>query len=200
MICDSAHPPDGIVQLPCGDLWCKPCLNGAVNHILVNRSSWPPFCHDIDINEVRTSLDDHLFHVLDQVKDELQSDNPVFCHVAQCSKFIPVDAGSDQGQFVRCPECHEFTCVECKAAKDQHVKPQECPDLITKEDKELAEKKGWKQCPNKRCQKLIEWAEGCPRMKCDCGTIFCYECGKLMKLEDGACPCLMPGARIPEGP
>lgn len=185
------------MHLNCRHTWCNICLNVLVNRGIRNRGFWPPTCcKPIDINDLRPILDDNVVRVLDQNIDELQSDNPVYCHVAKCSKFILVDKGSDQGQFVRCPECHAFTCVECKAAKDKHVQPLlECPDLITEEDKELAKKEGWKQCPNKRCQRLIERPEGCQFMICACGTYFCYDCGS--QVENGTCSCLLPNLSDP---
>lgn len=184
-----------MAHLACGHTWCKACLNAIVMLGLRERNAWPPFCcktEGVDLDAVRSSLDANVVDLLDLIGEELDSNNPIWCHVPQCSKFIPVDTGSDQGQFVRCPKCHEFTCAECKAGKDKHVKLGECPELITKEDKELAEKEGWKQCPNKRCQKLIEMAEGCREMTCECGTVFCYECGHTIDLKDGKCPCSRP--------
>lgn len=197
---DEVDPPDSMAHLACGHTWCKGCLNEIVKIGLRQRNDWPPFCCDtegMDLDAVRSSLDADVVDLLDRSREELDCNNPVYCHVPQCSKFISVDTGGDQGQFVRCPKCHEFTCVECKAGKDKHVKSGECPDLITKEDKELAEKEGWKQCPNKRCQKLIELTEGCRAMRCECGTTFCFECGHTMDLEDGKCPCSREGYGVP---
>lgn len=125
---------------------------------------------------------------MNEVMEELQSEDPTFCHVPKCSAFIPVDADNDHGQFIRCQQCHELTCVKCKGPKDQHVKPDECPDLISKEDKELVKKKGWKQCPNKKCRKVIARSKGCPLMTCECGTAFCYKCGGMFD-EDMNCKC-----------
>lgn len=184
-----------MVHLACGHTWCKGCLNKIVMMGLRERTARPPFCcrtEGVNVDALRSSLDANVVDLLDRMRQELDYINPIYCHVPQCSKFIPVDTGSDQGQFVRCPKCHEFTCMECKAAKDKHVKSGECPDLISKEDKELAEKAGWKQCPNKRCQKLIEKAGGCRFMECECGTAFCYECGHMYDLEDKPCPCFRP--------
>lgn len=192
---EGGDPPDSLVHLACGHTWCKGCLNETVMFGLRQRTAWPPFCcktEGVDLDSVRSSLDTNLVDLLDLIREELDCNNPIYCHVPQCSKFIPVDTGSDQGQFVRCPKCHEFTCVECKAGKHKHVKSGECPDLISKEDKELAEKEGWKQCPNKRCQKLIELAGGCRLMECECGVAFCFECGHMLDLEDMQCPCSRP--------
>lgn len=74
--------------------------------------------------------------------------------------------------------------MECKRSKDQHVKPRECPELISKEDKELAEKEGWRQCPKKGCQNLISKNGGCRVIECEYGTHFCFDCGGLVRLNE----------------
>lgn len=189
---DAIYPPDDAVQLTCGHTWCKHCLKEEVVHSLQNRNWWPPRCCKpigIDVSAVRSSLDEDLVQRMDETMEVFQSDNPVFCHFPKCGKFIPVNTDSDQGQFVHCTKCQRLTCVECKAAKDKHINPHECPDLISKEDKKLAEKEGWRQCPNKRCQKMLEKGDGCETMICVCGTKFCFDCGIVMNNQGGKCAC-----------
>lgn len=181
------------MHLNYGHIWCKGCLNRHVFTSLESRGTWPPPCcqrHVIDIDAVRPSLEDHVIKRLDCIRAELECENPVYCHVPTCSELIPVPTSSDESGFIRCPKCHELTCVICKAAKDKHTKPRQCPELISEEDKELAKRKGYRQCPNERCQSLIERTGGCERITCKCGTDFCYNCGRQFdQTSDHASPC-----------
>lgn len=70
------------------------------------------------------------------------------------------------------------TCTACLHLESDHdpTTPSTCPDRIESMDQDLCAERGWKSCPS--CQEMIEKAEGCDHMQCDCGHEFCYQCGR----------------------
>ena len=45
----------------------------------------------------------------------------------------------------------------------------------------------YKTCPN--CQTWTTKEDGCNKIKCICGTCFCYKCGKIIPSSMKDCPC-----------
>ncbi|RYP85303.1 hypothetical protein DL770_005049 [Monosporascus sp. CRB-9-2] len=197
--CTFEVAPDEIVYLVCGHPWCKDCLNNNLRASLSSRQNYPPRCcrstpNGIDLSAIQAYLDEDVLLRFIDVGEEYASKDPTFCFDPRCGAFIPVSETQSQqnAQWVTCQHCKKITCTECKGDKDLHPTPEQHPDLISKEDRELAEKEGWKQCPNQKCRKMIERTEGCDHMKCECGTHFCYQCGRHLDDRDVtemACNC-----------
>ncbi|RYO87783.1 hypothetical protein DL762_004073 [Monosporascus cannonballus] len=197
--CTLEVAPNEIVYLVCGHPWCKDCLNNHLRASLSSRQNYPSRCcrstpNGIDLSVIQAYLDEDVLFRLIDVGEEYASKDPKFCFDPKCSAFIPVPETESQqtAQWVTCQRCKRVTCTECKGDKDLHPTPEQHPDLISKEDRELAEKEGWKQCPNRKCRKMIERTEGCDHMKCECGTHFCYQCGRHLggrDVTEMACNC-----------
>lgn len=163
-----------------------------------SRQNFPPKCcqslpNGIELASVKDYLDDELVLRLTELLEEYETDDPTYCANPKCGIFIPTrDAMVDR--YIACPQCDTQTCLRCNGPKDLHTKPLQCPEIISKEDRELVEREGWKQCPRLKCRKVVARSEGCDHMECVCGTEFCYRCGReLNPDEDGitgmACNC-----------
>ena len=201
--CSSIVSADEIVYLACGHPWCKDCLNNNIRAALTQRSTWPPHCCEytrddgINVMSIQSHLDDDVLLRMFEVGEEFMSKNPVFCFDPKCSEFIPdpeKGKSEERGQWATCLHCYKVTCVQCKGAKDLHPTPDEHPDIFTKENRDLSDQQGWKQCPNPNCHHIIEKLDGCDHMECDCGTHFCYRCGRPLEEAGGeidglACNC-----------
>ena len=194
--CDSVVQDNELVYLTCGHVWCSDCLNNNLRAALSNRTMFPPRCCNatpdgINMNAVESYLeDDVLFRYLN-VGEEYASPDPTFCCDPKCGIFIKVPA-NNISQWASCAKCHKSTCIQCKGAYLDHPTADDHPELISKEDKELAEREGYKQCPNPKCRNLLERIDGCDHMTCDCGTNFCYRCGRSLDYDSVggmACNC-----------
>ena len=195
--CESVVQDNELVYLTCGHVWCADCLNNNLQAALSNRTVFPPRCcnatpNGIDMIVVEGYLEDDVLIRYLKVGEEYASPDPTFCADVKCGVFINVPAGNTS-QWAFCTKFHKSTCIQCKVAYLDHPTPDVHPELISKEDKELAEREGYKQCPNSKCRKLLERIDGCDHMTCVCGTHFCYRCGRSLNygsVDGMACNCL----------
>ncbi|XP_019101862.1 PREDICTED: probable E3 ubiquitin-protein ligase RNF144A-B [Camelina sativa] len=108
----------------------------------------------------------------------------IYCPNPRCSALISINEAEVRR---RCFECGQLLCIKCKVS--WHV-DLSCDDYKklgpnpTADDmlKALANKKLWRQC--EKCKHMIELSEGCIKVTCRCGHMFCYKCGKS---KAGAC-------------
>lgn len=205
--CYNPVAPEEVVYLTCGHVWCRDCLNNNIRAALSQRNNFPPECcgvadrsGGINIAAISSHLDDDVLIRWLAVGEEFACPNPTYCHNQRCGSFIPTPSTtttttitSSSSQWATCRQCHTTTCTDCKAAYLTHSLPAFHPDLISAEDQALATQQGWKQCPNLSCRKLLERIDGCDHMTCcDCGTDFCYRCGRVFdheSLQGLACNC-----------
>ncbi len=188
--CTSEVAPHEIVYLNCGHRWCSGCLNNNIRVALSNRSNYPPRCciftpSGIDLPSIQSHLEEDVLLRLIDVGEEYATKDPTFCFDPRCSAFISIPKNQEPTQWATCQRCKKITCVSCKGDQNLHPSPDQHPDPMSKEDRELSVKQGWKQCPNSGCRKMIERSEGCDSMKCECGTYFCYRCGRHLDVMSG---------------
>lgn len=153
---ETVHPAD-LVTLPCGDHYCRQCLNDRFDSAALNEGDFPPACAHgpIELTSVRTSLLRSVVRAYEAIQEEFSTPNRVYCHVSTCSAWIPPDRISVNA--ANCPACNKATCAYCKAKL--HARG-ECPDdpevrsLMT-----TAQEEGYQQCS--QCRRLIERTEGC---------------------------------------
>ena len=180
---------DDPLYVECGHVWCKSCLNQYFAQSFTDRDQFPPRCcrpEGFDLEVIGMHLEDEiLIHVMDKW-EEWTAKDPTYCSNMQCNVFVPeyrVD-----GQWGVCLNCKVKTCVECKEGEARHPTPDQHPEPEKDEENaKLAETEGWKYCPNKKCNKIVEKIEGCDTMTCKCGQQFCYRCGN--GLEGYPCTC-----------
>lgn len=201
LVCGSEFGVNEAIYLNCGHGWCRDCLNSSARIALGNRNDYPARCcantpDGIDISVLQNHLDEDILLRFATVYEEYSCKDPTFCFNPRCGAFISaskVETRRPSSQWATCQHCSKTTCIECKGDKDLHPSPDQHLDLLSKEDRELSEKQGWKQCPNPSCRKMIERIDGCDHMRCQCGTNFCYRCGRPLthsgNLTDLACNC-----------
>ncbi|KAH8894220.1 hypothetical protein GQ53DRAFT_615292, partial [Thozetella sp. PMI_491] len=165
------------VKAPCGHYFCPECLERNFKVGMSGEQNWPPNCCGVPFNVEASLITQALIgqdtvSLYRDVKEEFQSTDRLYCHVPNCSAFIP--ARDRTMRYGRCQNCQELTCCDCKRIfLGFHV----ClanTDLaqVTR----LADKKGWRECS--KCSQLIERTYGCNHMTCICGHEFCYQCGR----------------------
>lgn len=131
---------------------------------------------EVDFETLKEFLDPANKTRLVHCQKEYGVRNPTWCFIPTCSAMLHDDEEPWRVQFLACAHCNEHTCTKCKALKTAHPGPGMCPDLLSAEDRALMEEKGWKQCPNTWCRKVIERSSGSLMMACLCGTRFCWKC------------------------
>ncbi len=152
----TVHPAD-LITLPCGDHYCKQCLNERFDSAAYNEASFPPACAHgpIELASVRSSLLRSVVRAYEARQEEFSTPNRVYCHEATCSAWIPPDHISDNVAI--CPACNKLTCAYCRGKLHEDG---ECPDdpairsLMT-----TAQREGYQQCW--QCKRLIERFAGC---------------------------------------
>ncbi len=170
------------LYVECGHVWCKSCLNQYFAQSFTNRERFPPRCcrpEGFNLEVIGMHLDDEvLIHIMDKWEEWTTTD-PTYCSNMQCNVFVPeyrVD-----GQWAVCLSCKAKTCVECKEGEARHPAPDQHPDPEKNEENaKLADVEGWKYCPNRKCNRIVEKIEGCDTMTCKCGQKFCYRCGNSL--------------------
>ncbi|GAA6029673.1 hypothetical protein JCM8097_000996 [Rhodosporidiobolus ruineniae] len=105
----------------------------------------------------------------------LDTQDPLYCPNPRCSIRVLRHDDPNQPQAV-CPACRSCICTACDTfwhtgmtcEKFQKANAEDFAVL------ELAKTKGWKRCPG--CKTMVEHAQGCFHMTCDCGREWCYRC------------------------
>ena len=90
--------------------------------------------------------------------------------------------------FGRCRglDCGNVTCMVCEYYNHdpddmlQHICLGKFPAHEKRAQAFLGLKRGkdWQQCPSRTCERRIELSEACNHIDCQCGTGFCFICGK----------------------
>ncbi|KAF2005102.1 hypothetical protein P154DRAFT_530776 [Amniculicola lignicola CBS 123094] len=101
-------------------------------------------------------------------------------------------------KYADCNACSLRTCLNCKhEIKDTKLHNHVCD--VPEDDKKFqdtAAKEGYKECYN--CGRVVELAEACNHITCECGEEFCYICGKYWEGLHG-CPHYGPAEYDDEG-
>lgn len=155
----------------CCHAFCSACLQSGVKNVLKTRALFKCCGQVVPAKTVaKYAALDHASTVRYATYiDEKSDPNPIFCHSRICSAYIPAHCINELG--ARCPACKGLTCEVCK----QRVHKGLCA-TDGKMLKQMAKEKRWKFCPG--CAQLVERVDGCKSVKCLCGVIFCYNCGR----------------------
>ena len=195
---DEVTDETGALLRECGHKWHTECLNRCFKVALSSKQHFPPRCCRsvlhvnrgcIDYQPIKGQLDDEVVDLWNERAEEWLSNDPTYCQTEGCTGgFIPqaqINSGS-----AHCLVCGQDMCVECKAPSSAHINGSH-PSMLSEADKALMEEKKWKQCPNLRCRKVLERADGCDHMTCsECGEQFCYRCGQKQSPASVGCTCV----------
>ena len=170
--CASRLVRNDLVELRCGDLWCRSCLERVFECAMKDETVYPPRCcvSTISLKSVRHHIPKRLFREYQAKQLELSTRDKTYCHKLRCSAFIAPHS-IHNGQAI-CQKCRSKTCAKCR--QEWHFGP--CPEFGDVHDfMKFAESRRWKRCPE--CRRMVEREEGCNHMGCRCGCEFCYGCG-----------------------
>ncbi|EEE69770.1 hypothetical protein OsJ_29483 [Oryza sativa Japonica Group] len=98
---------------------------------------------------------------------------------------LPLRAAASKAS---CPTCSRAFCLQCEEPWDDRHGGGGGGDggarcALT----QLAKGREWRRCPS--CRAMIDKIDGCKRMTCRCGTVFCYDCGSSFNPRMYSCKC-----------
>ncbi|KAF2689765.1 hypothetical protein K458DRAFT_400451 [Lentithecium fluviatile CBS 122367] len=177
------------IELPCWNHWvCTDDLADFFVRATENESLYPPRCCDaillLDEFEQYIPQDTQVaFMMKEQGEYQILQKYRVYCADTSCAKFLS-PAGHIKDSDVNITysicegsDCGKATCVICKALLNDGIQGHTCevPEHERK-FKETAQQQGYKECFT--CGATVELAEACNHITCECGSSFCYVCGK----------------------
>ncbi|XP_010436716.2 PREDICTED: E3 ubiquitin-protein ligase dbl4 [Camelina sativa] len=120
----------------------------------------------------------------------------IYCPYPTCSMLMSktkLSSETDQSSNARsCIKCYGRFCIDCKVPWHSDLSCDEYKNLNGElNDMKLASlaiDNMWRQCDH--CGHLIGRDEGCRRMTCKCGHVFCYICGIDWSQEECPSSCL----------
>lgn len=162
--CSDAFAQEKTWHVPCGHDYCHGCIKTLVTASIADESLFPPRCCNQALPLLDPSsagfefLPAKLRLQLISKKDEFETVDRTYCHIATCSTFLSTkaDIRSDIGD---CPACHALTCAICKGAAHDGGCPK---DTASQEVLRIARENGWQQCHG--CKRLVELDTGCNHM------------------------------------
>ncbi|KAK0383052.1 hypothetical protein NLU13_8968 [Sarocladium strictum] len=169
--CDEALPLLERVECPCTHFYCFSCIGDFVKVSMQDEAHFPARCcgQIIPRATIKPALSTEVWSQYLAKTSEFGTRIRLYCH--SCHAFVP--STRIQNEIGQCMKCGNQTCVHCKKQEHQH----ECPkDDVTATFLRFAETQDWQRCPS--CRAIVEKQFGCQHMSCNCGTEFCYGCGK----------------------
>lgn len=124
--CLNDFPCHQLAQCPCSHEYCRDCLRRMLTGPLTDEGLWPPRCCkqriDPEQNQMRIFVEAQLLGKYLARKLEMETPNRTYCHISDCSRFIPPQGIRDDTGA--CPKCQVRTCCICKAAPHEGT---DCP-------------------------------------------------------------------------
>lgn len=170
----------------CSHFFCKDCIS---NHIaakvednIANVKCPQPGCETVlEPNNCNSILPKNVLDLWGDVLCEaaIVGIQKLYCPFVDCSVTL-IDDGGEAVTEAECPSCKRMFCAKCNVKWHGEVECEEFQKLRLEEDDDLiaikfAEQMNWKRCPH--CRIYVDRIEGCPYIKCRCGSQFCYSCG-----------------------
>jgi len=170
-------------KLDCGDLYCNPCLRTWFEDALTDRSLFPLKCCKQLVREeiISRVMTEDEFAQAQQISEEAQCTNKMYCPNTCCSRFINIDKAEeflDSELLYSCPsiDCNTRVCVVCKSCAHGGTS---CEDnqrrCAVDEGAEALSAMGFQRC--NKCKMFVELREGCNHITCHCRHEFCFQCG-----------------------
>ncbi|KAH9310828.1 hypothetical protein KI387_025863 [Taxus chinensis] len=166
----------------CQHRYCYGCLTKFIESKLAD-SSVPACPHDgcestLMPQDCQKFLGYKLMEIFKQFL-EIADDNVVYCPYQDCSEIMmkTKTLKHHSTNSIRCTHCSRFLCIDCRVPWHEGMS---CGDYEQSSDIHLlAGKHGWRWC--KECKQMMERTDGCSKMACSCGSVFCYRCGERCK-------------------
>lgn len=161
IVCRADFPTSDVLAVRhCKHMLCRRCLTLYFQLAPHTPTLFPAKCckMPIPLEDAERYIPKDIMKRYKAKLAEHSAEDPTYCHVQNCSAFIPSYSVYDK-QAV-CPKCLASTCAGCK--RECHRGP-----CITTEDAQvmqLAKLMWWRQCPG--CGHLVEQVEGCSHMRC----------------------------------
>ena len=191
-------------QLPCGHIYCAPCLRHYLNSAITG-GTFPLQCMGNDNQchqPVPLAIIERLLppsrheRLLEAALKAYAAANPAMirhCITPGCGLLYRVDPDETDPPAVQCCACLAF-CCPCSTSREPtapHTRATECPALSKQaraqrirrdqaQQERLAEE--WVQANSRRvkrcpqCSTAVEKTEGCNHMTCRCGAHWCWVC------------------------
>ncbi|KAG6105453.1 hypothetical protein E4U31_001408 [Claviceps sp. LM219 group G6] len=175
--CTSDVASTDSVRCPCSHDYCRDCITSLFSATINDESLFPPRCckEPIPLELGKPFLSATLVRAYEAKKLEHETPNKTYCHVPNCSAFIPPAFVRDD--VATCVKCRSRTCTMCKG--QMHTQ-RDCPaDTATAEVLQIATESGWQRCYS--CRTLVDLDTGCNHITCRCKAEFCYVCGLKWK-------------------
>ncbi|KAG6105452.1 hypothetical protein E4U31_001407 [Claviceps sp. LM219 group G6] len=175
--CTSEVASTDSIRCPCSHDYCRDCIASLFSAVIHDESLFPPRCckEPIPLELSKPFLSATLVGAYEAKKQEHETPNKTYCHVPNCSAFIPSAFVRDD--VATCVKCRSRTCTMCKG--QMHTQ-RDCPaDAATAEVLQIATESGWQRCYS--CRTLVDLDTGCNHITCRCKAEFCYVCGLKWK-------------------
>jgi hypothetical protein len=149
-----------VTPVPCGDTYCRACLQELFQSSFKDESLFPPRCcgQTFPPESIRLFLTAEIVEEYEKKKVEFEDPNRTYCSVPACSIYIRRE--DIHADCATCPECTSQTCSICKA--EWHGNG-DCPsDTGLQLVLATAAREGWQRCTS--CRALVEHNLGCNHM------------------------------------
>jgi len=185
---DSDDPPDYVTLRPCAHTFHAGCLKGYLQHcldtlgpraLLVScpTQGCPVHCHAAVFESLLSASKMGQYYEFRRCS--YVAAHPLYRWCPTCSLAIyKSDFVPGKPVVVQCPSCHDECCFQC--GKEAHA-PCDCTQVLHWLQKEQDESETCvylatftKPCPG--CGASISKTEGCNKMVCRCGRVFCWLC------------------------
>ena len=146
-----------VATAPCGDNYCRDCLQTLFTESFKGQTLFPPRCHkhEFPLREVAMFLTSEVKARYQEKKIEYSTHPRTYC--SDCGNFVRPELIIRN--IATCKNCNTRTCTHCKKPVHEGGCPED-PDR--KKVLELAADQGWKECPG--CGEMVELTIGCNHM------------------------------------
>ncbi|KAF2792460.1 hypothetical protein K505DRAFT_278765 [Melanomma pulvis-pyrius CBS 109.77] len=189
IICGDDNTTSPLFTAPCGNHYvCSDDLESFFRNAIKDESLYPPQCcsEPFLLEVFGEALPFELFwdyQVKERGEYSVQKKFRVYCANPSCATFLRPDIHTlnteTQVTYAICEskDCGTKTCITCRKVLHDGAAEHSCE--IADEDqqfKDTVKKEGYQECY--ACGSIVELIEACNHISCDCGSDFCYVCGK----------------------
>ncbi|KAI1408908.1 hypothetical protein F5Y13DRAFT_204088 [Hypoxylon sp. FL1857] len=191
--CLGSFPTTDMHRTDCHHMYCIECLRAMFMVALGKGGAFPPRCCKSPIEltpQLAIALGKNITagYFAKRIETDTVTNVRTYCANSDCGAFIANDYKVQN--LAVCQNCDYFTCTKCtKLYHEGDCAPEE--GLMELEQE--AKKEGWTHCY--KCNRLVEKTEGCDKIECACGAIFCYKCSA----PTNKCTCKKSGALTRRG-